>query len=212
MPYANARPLRSHRSLAAYAEPALTDRFGPDKARQFAAEAEAEFAAHLQEIPYVGGDRNPFTDTLVQTASILTIYRVLKRQGMSTEEIGCLTESMAERRVTKVPGFLRRLLGWFYMSPLNRRRVKRNAAISQRRQYPGDFVYQVIDEAGDSYQWGVDYIECGIVKYLQANGAGDLAPYLCQMDYLLFPAIGIELVRTGTIGRGCERCDFRFNR
>lgn len=33
---------------------------------------------------------------------------------------------------------------------------------------------------------------------------------MCELDYLMFPALGIELKRTGTIAQGCTHCDFRF--
>ena len=39
-----------------------------------------------------------------------------------------------------------------------------------------------------------------------------MAPYLCQTDYALFGAMGIELKRTMTLAEGSERCDFRLKR
>jgi len=59
---------------------------------------------------------------------------------------------------------------------------------------------------------GLDHTECGIVKYLTREGAPELARYLCWVDYPVFAAMRVKLIRTETIAQGCQRCDFRFSR
>ncbi len=54
--------------------------------------------------------------------------------------------------------------------------------------------------------------ECGIVKYLHAQGADELCPYGCDLDYVMFEAMGIGLRRTKTLAWGCDRCDFRLSK
>jgi hypothetical protein len=49
-------------------------------------------------------------------------------------------------------------------------------------------------------------------KFLHSQGADELAPYPCLLDYALFGALGIELRRTQTLAEGGERCDFRFKK
>jgi hypothetical protein len=33
---------------------------------------------------------------------------------------------------------------------------------------------------------------------------------MCRIDFLMFPALGITLKRSGTGAQGCDHCDFRF--
>jgi len=71
-------------------------------------------------------------------------------------------------------------------------------------------VFDIIEGDGQTFEFGVDYTECGIVKYLTQQAAAELAPYLCWLDYPMCSAMKVKLVRTETIAQGCERCNFRF--
>ena len=86
------------------------------------------------------------------------------------------------------------------------------AAISQQRRYPEDWVFEVVEGNGQGFAFGVDYTECGIVKYLAREGAPELAPYLCWIDYPQFAAMHLRLDRTETLAQGGQRCDFRMSR
>jgi hypothetical protein len=68
----------------------------------------------------------------------------------------------------------------------------------------------LVEEAGEIIHVGMDVTECGIVKFLHAQGADELSPYLCNLDYLVYQATGVELRRTMTLSWGCEKCDFRM--
>ncbi len=95
------------------------------------------------------------------------------------------------------------------MSELFKRQLRKQARASRSSIYEYDFVYDIVP-GGEGYKWGIDYVECGIVKFFKRQGEEELAKYACILDYLMFPAIGVDLVRTGTIAEGCRRCDFRF--
>jgi hypothetical protein len=73
-------------------------------------------------------------------------------------------------------------------------------------------VREHVEGDGVRFEWGMDYTECGIVKFLHSQGADEFTPYLCLTDYALFGALGIELKRTMTLAEGCEKCDFRFRK
>ena len=47
------------------------------------------------------------------------------------------------------------------------------------------------------------------MKFLHAQGADELTPYLCDLDYVMRAAPGVRLTRTKTLARGCHRCDVR---
>ena len=84
--------------------------------------------------------------------------------------------------------------------------------MSQERRYPDDWVFEVIEGDGQNFDFGLDYTECGLLKYLEREGAPELAPYLCWTDYPMFGSMGMKLVRTETIAQGGQRCDFRLSR
>jgi hypothetical protein len=203
--------IKGHRKMLAVGRELLAERYGAAEAPAILAEGEAEFDALIPHIPYIGGAANSYTDILVQMTSLLALYRVLTRRGRPVEEIGALVHLIGERTVNQTPRVLRRLIGRFYMSRFWRGRAAKRAAISQQRQYPGDFVTEVVPGgAGDAFEWGINYHECGVVKFFAAQDADAFTPYMCVMDYLLFPAMGVGLQRTGTIAHGCGQCDFRF--
>lgn len=189
-----------------------TERYGQAFADILVRESLAEFEALIPELPYIGGDRNPLTGNLVSSAGALAVYRVMQRYGKPIEEAGELLYRSMETWIRRYPRFVRRLMGRYYLSRLSQRQSKKRSALSQQRRYPADWVRVHVDGDGQTFEWGVDYLECGIVKFLHNQGADELAPYLCLTDYALFGALGIELKRTMTLAEGCEKCDFRFKR
>ena len=151
------------------------------------------------------------TETLEQMSTFLALYRVLKRHGREVQEISDLVYEMAQAYVESYSRLARQLIGRFYMSRFNRRRQKQRALKSQERLFPDDFVVEVVEgDAKDDFAWGVNYLECGVVKYFVEQGAEEFTPAMCRIDFLMFPALGIDLKRTGTIAHGCSHCDFRF--
>lgn len=203
--------IRNHRKMLAAGRGLLVERYGAEDTPAILAESDTEFAALIPQIPYIGGAANSYTDILVQMTSLLALYRVLTRRGRPVGEIGALVHLIGERTVNQTPRVLRRLIGRFYMSRFWRERAAKRATVSQQRQYPGDFVTEVVPgQPGESFEWGLNYHECGVVKFFAAQDADAFTPYMCVMDYLLFPAMGVGLQRTGTIAHGCTHCDFRF--
>ncbi|MBW1717455.1 MAG: L-2-amino-thiazoline-4-carboxylic acid hydrolase, partial [Deltaproteobacteria bacterium] len=51
-----------------------------------------------------------------------------------------------------------------------------------------------------------------ICKFYRAQGADELAPYLCLSDYVVSDAFDRGLVRYKTPAEGAEVCDFRYKK
>jgi hypothetical protein len=207
-----AKLLRKHNKLASAGREIAILRYGEAFADTLVRESLAEFEELIPELPYIGGEQNALTDNLVFSASALALYRVMKRHGRTVQETGEVLYRTVETWVRRYPCWLRRVMGWYYMSRFNQRRSRKKAAVSQERRYPGDWVREHVEGCDDTFDWGIDYTECGIVKFLRSQGADELAPYLCLNDYALFGALGIGLERTMTLAEGCKKCDFRFNK
>jgi hypothetical protein len=75
-----------------------------------------------------------------------------------------------------------------------------------------DWVYSVVEGEGRAFDWGIDQVECGILKFYAAQDAEDLTRYVCALDFIASDYFGWGLVRTSTLAEGGQRCDFRFKR
>jgi hypothetical protein len=191
----------------------IAQAYGKDMAEAVIAETIQRFEVLLPEIPYIGGSENILTENLYLSAAMLAMYQSLKARGKSVEEVASLIYQGTASLYSSLP--FRFLLRWQGRQLFSLKRIdqrKRAAAISQQRLYPADWVFEIVGGDGQDFEFGVDYTECGIVKYLAREGALELAPYLCWLDYPMCAAMQVKLVRTETIAQGCERCNFRFGR
>jgi hypothetical protein len=205
-----AKLLKEHRKMAQAGQAFAAGRYGEAFASTLLRESLAEFEELIPILPYIGGKQNPLTGNLVSSAGALAMHRVMQRHGKPVEETGELLYRLTEVWIGRYPRFVRHLMGRYYLSRFSQRQSKKRAALSQQRRYPGDWVRMHVAGDGQTFEWGVDYLECGIVKFLHSQGVDELAPYLCQLDYALFGALGISLARTKTLADGDEKCDFRF--
>jgi hypothetical protein len=198
---------RFDRSLRRTAD-VFTDKFGEENAPAMRREMLDEFRRLIPEIPYIGGRRNPYSRILVGVAWGLAIHRVVVRHGGSVQDTGELMHRRNRARMERVPRVIRKGLGWNLFA----RQQERAARRSQARRYPGDWVMEIVDADGESFDYGMDVTECGALKFLQKQGAEELCPYICDCDYVLFEAMGVGFRRTKTLAWGCDRCDFRFSK
>jgi hypothetical protein len=174
------------------------------------AETLLEFERLLPDLPYIGGYANGLTENLGMSAGALALYRVMSARGRSVAQPGELLYRAVEAQATA--GIAQALVGSASSTgqPVQDA-VKLAAAESQKRLYPGDWVFEFVPGNG-TFDYGIDYTECGICKLFHTHGADELTPYLCLHDYPMSQAAGSGLVRTTTLARGGARCDFRFKK
>jgi hypothetical protein len=190
-------------------EKALVIRFDKDRASGLMRDIRQEYEALAPEMPYIGGEENMFTEWLIYGVYYLAVYRVLKAGGLGVEEAGRVIfdtfQAMADH-----PKWLLRLVGSLKYNERYVSRLKEAAATTQERRYPGDWVAAFIEGDGEEFDYGLDITECGICKFYRAQGAAELAPYLCLSDYVASEAFDRGLVRYKTLAEGAEVCDFRY--
>jgi hypothetical protein len=195
--------------FCASTEKVLARRFGQSRAEVLLHYIRREYEALIPEVPTIGGEENLFTGWLAYGVYYLAVYRVLVSQDQSVEQVGCIIyetyEVMADR-----PQWLIGLVGSFRYNQGYIERLKSAAAASQERRYPGDWVCTFVAGDGETFDYGLDVTECGICKFYHAQGADELAPYMCLSDYIVSRAFGRGLVRYKTIAEGTEVCDFRY--
>jgi hypothetical protein len=186
----------------------LVLRFG-DQAERIVGDARSRYRELVDTLPYIGGDDNPLTPALVSCARLLALYRVLQTRGVSVGEAGRLIYGTVDAAMATAPNSIAQGARAFARFCEDRRR---GATASQRREYPGDWLYTICEGDGVAFDFGMDYTECGIVKWFHAQGADELTPYMCLLDWPLSRSMGSGLARTMTLAEGHRCCDFRFKR
>jgi len=190
--------------------PPLTQYAG-EETDELIAETRGAYQALIPQLPYVG-TRQPFAQFMIFSGWFLGMYRVLQARGWTVEETGQLTYRIGEAFVKAYPRFVTRFLGRRIFSSAYVEDVRRRAAESQQRQYPDGWVAVFVEGVGQTFDYGVDYVECGTCKFLASQGAPELGPYLCPSDVHYSEAFGWGLIRTQTLAEGHSRCDFRFKK
>jgi L-2-amino-thiazoline-4-carboxylic acid hydrolase len=205
------RLLKDFDRLAHRARRVLISRYGEKEANTLIRESRREYEALIPQIPYIG-EKSPMLIFLLPTSRYLAVYWALQKRGGTVEGAGRLIYEMCEAEAKAIPGPVRRLMGCLWFSPLFLRRVKKRAAESQKRQYPGGYVFTYVEGNGRDSDWGIDYFECSSCKLLKAQNAMELAPYVCAVDKVTSELLGWGLTRTMTLAEGFEKCDFRFKK
>lgn len=202
--------MREFNDAVKIAEPVIASRYGVSLADSIVAQMRQEFESLLFHIPYVGGKENPLTESLVQSAWYVALYRVLKSYGKSVMETGELLYNIVEATLNSHPHLLTRLSGKMVFARFAMARLKQHAEQSQQRVFEGNWVYSVVEGDGATFNFGVDYTQCAICEFYKAQNADELLKYVCLLDFPISKAQGTGLVRTMSIGEGHAICDFRF--
>jgi hypothetical protein len=189
----------------------FVSRYGEAQTNALIGETRREYEALIPQLPYIGG-KQPFTQFIISTAWFLAMYRVLKARGESLETIGQLIFEIDQAFLQAYPRFMRRFFGHMTFTRRYIQKLRKRAAESHQRRYPGDYVYTFVEGDGETFDHGVDYLECATCKFLQQQGAPELGPYLCIADALYSEMMNWGLIRTKTLAEGADKCDFRFKK
>jgi hypothetical protein len=188
----------------------LTAHFGQNKAAVILKDTRQEMDNLIPQLPDTGGWRNPHTQFIVASAFFLAFYRTLKARGCSADEVGVLVDEAVRRMYGSRLFALMSHFGPIQRKFFGNRAARRLAATSQKRRYTGDFLCEFVEGDGESFDYGLDYLECGICKFFHAQQADEFAPYMCQLDYPYAEAMGARLIRTSVIAEHGLKCDFRY--
>ncbi|MBM4322459.1 MAG: hypothetical protein FJ115_02775 [Deltaproteobacteria bacterium] len=189
----------------------LISRFGKERATQLIEAISKEYEILAPQMPYIGGEENMFTEWLIYGVYYLAVYRILKGQGQTSEEVGKVIYD-AFKAMADHPKWLLRLIGGLKYNNRYVNRLREAVRETQKHRYPGDWVAEFIEGDGKTFDYGLDIKECGICKYYHAQGAGELAPYLCLSDCVVSEAFDRGLVRFKTLAEGTDVCDFRYKK
>jgi hypothetical protein len=188
--------------------PFLTGLVGGSPADALMRESRAAYEALISQIPYIGGESNRLTGSLLESARCLALYQAMKAQGRTVEETGkvlydAILARMGEPQAPIPPA---KLLTPEQMMEDRKKRAEQ----SQERRYPDDYVYRFVLGDGQEFDYGYEFIECATLKFYRAQGAAEFAPFFCFLDFPQSQVSGLGLSRTMTLAEGYDRCDHRF--
>jgi hypothetical protein len=192
-------------------KPILISRYGKSEANKLISESHRYYEELIPQLPYIG-NRNPMFFFLISPTRYLAIYKSMKKNSKSLEEIGRLINEICETETRAVPKLGRRVMEIVWFSGWLRKRAQKRGELSHQRKYPGDFVFNYVDGDGIDFDYGIDYLECASCKLYKAHGAEEVLPYVCATDNIVSQLAGWGLRRTTTLGEGGDKCDFRFKK
>ena len=194
----------------------LSPELGMLPSRMITQQALANFQELLPKLPDVGGDRNWDTEFIPIAAWYVALYEPMRAHGKTAEDVGKLIYDLNGYDLAGTPK--EKILAEHnrLFSPEYLQQQREWAAWTQRRELPGNWVATFIEappgprDAEDSFDYGIEYAECGLVKFFQSQGRPELAPYVCLNDFSRSKLFGTGLRRTKTLAMGDGVCNFRY--
>ncbi len=190
----------------------LVTRYGEEISQAIAGRARREFEQLLPDIPFIGGSRNHWTSDLMESAQCLALYRAMQAFEKPIRETADVIYEGMRIRLDDYPRILLRLMGRLQFSWLFLRLLQRMAKETQKQNYPGSFVAELVPGDGKEFDWGIDFKACSIHAFYVSHQASEFLPYVCRLDYITSAAFGLGLVRTKTLAEGDEVCNPRMKR
>ncbi len=207
-----AKLLKDFDRASGWFRPHLIERFGPEMAERIRIDAKNEYVSLIPQIPYIGGTKVHMTSDLLESVILLAYLQVLESQGCAPTDSRDILLRATQTRLAQYPKFLLKIIGKFTFTKHYLSNLQRQAQEADKREFPGGFVYEIVIGDGKEFDWGINFSECGICKFYQAQNAARFIPLVCPIDYTLSDAFGYGLVRTETLAEGGSRCNPRMKR
>ena len=138
---------------------------------------------------------------------------VLKKYGVTTAQSGHLMILIYERQFTKIPSFLRSMMGKICTNPrfltkMFLKKDRKNAL--NAAQNPGSFETQTQIPPEKGYDFSYHNLVCPLADFAKKYGYEEYMPYLCNLDYVMFGILGAPLYREHTCFDDGDYCDFKL--
>ena len=191
----------------------LKREFNEAKLNEIGIQMQLEFEKLIPEIPYIGGNKNPFTSLLVGGLSSLAMFRVLEKEGFTLRDIGEFYYELRDKFNTIRKNNLEKIgkdPAQYPFETVYVDFVKKLCETSKSRKYPDDWVGDYLEGDGKTFEWGFNFQECGIHKVCKRLNAERFVPFFCLSDFSEADILGFGFSRTQTLGFGAKMCDHRY--
>ena len=167
----------------------------------------------LEHFPYIGGDKASGTKNLTGSFGFVAMGEVLRKYGVSMEEIGHLMVLSYERNTLAMPAPVRELMHKMFTSPklLNKMFLKKDAKNARNAaENPGSFETKTVIPPEEGYIFSYHNLVCPLSDFAKAHGYEAYMPYLCNLDYVMYGVLGVPLYREHTCFSDGDCCDFKL--
>lgn len=164
----------------------------------------------VERFPFIGGDKVSGTRNLTGSFVFAAMGEVLKRYGVSLDRIGHLMHLSYERYTLAMPAIARWIMGKLFTNPklLNMMFKKKDATNAANAvKYPGGFETKVQTPTAE-YPFIYHNLVCPLSNFARQYGYEEYMPYICNMDYTMYGALGVPLFRTHTVFADGDCCNF----
>ncbi len=186
----------------------ITEKLGDLRGAAAIDESITGFRSIIPVIPWIGGDKNFNTSFLMGGAYSMGIIRPLERAGLNEREIGYVIYLMAQQSFELAREKMEQQGQWMVAAGAVEY-MKKGALWSQKRTYPGDFVFDFVEPAKEMH-YGINMTECGILKFYRNQKLEKYVKYNCLIDYPMYQTYKIRLERTQTLAGGADCCNFMY--
>lgn len=189
----------------------------PETANSILLEMDTQYLHISKDTNFSRNSINPIDKRLDFTAYFLALIQTLRARGFNFDQIRiiCLDITYDYVRPKNVfQKWLKRLPPKFFNTILANVLIKLLNKKVNRKGHVDGFLAKIVTKKEETYGlgYGVDILECGICKLFIKHKAEEYSSILCEVDKLTSGLAGLELIRTGTIANGAEKCDFRFKK
>jgi len=138
-------------------------------------ESRAAYEALIPQVPYIGGESNRLTGSLLESVRCLALYQAMKAHGRTAPETGKVLYDAILARIgePQAPIPPAKLLTREQMMASRKRRAEQ----SQGRHYPNDYVYRFVLGDGQEFDYGYEFIECATDKFYRAQARPNSRPF-----------------------------------
>ncbi len=206
------RLMRFFRLSLIFQKRILTKHFEKGKINKWLKASLTNLEELIPELPWIGGKGNIFSQFLVRPSMLLPIVQILHQEGVPTRKIGQIMFEMAEKGYFLFPRPIRWWQRRKYFKKGEMQKWRDAAAKTQEQQYSADWVCEFVEGDRETFQYGLDMKECGLLKFWSSKGLEDFVPYLCLADWALWNSLGVQVQRTKTLANGGDCCDYRYIR
>lgn len=190
----------------------LGPELGTARSLKITQQALIRFESLLPNFPDVGGEKNPDTEFIPIAAWYVALYAPMKAVGKTPEDVGKLIYDLNIYSLRSYPPAQARALQAQLFSPAGMAELRNWSAWTQRKELNANWVADFIPGTGQDFDYGINYTECGLVKYFNTQETPELAPYVCLNDFPKSRTLGTGLQRTKTIANGDGMCNFRYKK
>ncbi len=181
-------------------------------AEAICSDTQGELEILIPQLPDIGDKNDELNEGVATIAVCLAYYKSFKRQEMTVESLGKMLYDLRTYQFSEMTEEQKKAQADEMFSSKRLNEQKEWAKWSQKCLYPYNWTAYYVEGDCGEFDYGTDYVECGVAKICHKFKADDLVPFICLLDLLESKTFGLGLTRTKTLADGDNVCDFRFKR